>query len=388
MILTNETDPLRDTLYETVRLLRIGGMCEIYEVRNRASGEVFAAKILRDAQRRSPQTHDRMRLERDILFEVHRPTVHHHVVRPIAFGTAADGRPYLAMERLRGRTLQEIAAEGDDPMPAPQAIDIALQILDGLFVVHALGVVHRDLKPGNVFLSRPRGGRRLVKLIDFGLAKVSAQGRGVGRVAPLFISTADEVFVGTHRYTAPEQADPKTARNVDARADLYAVGLVLYTMLCGREPYYDLERHRDLLRAHIQEAIDPPSKETTERLSPELVRIMMKALAKNPADRFASAQEFSVALSQFVERHPSTAPQKELSALEHARMTAELEVSPERQSEILARYGVPSAQALPELHKKLEENVRRTPKLRKKWEAEVERHRELLLKSSRPHRKS
>lgn len=379
---TEEGDPLRGTPYRTIRLLAVGGMSEIYEIASTASGEIAVAKIMRDASRRSKRTRDRMRLEWDILRAVHEPKPVANVIRALDTGVTCDNLPYIVLERLDGHTLQWEAGERGT-LPLFEALDLVRQALEGLSHLHALGVVHRDLKPGNLFVCRPKKGQRLLKIIDLGLAKVL---KGTSsRLAPLVISTADETFVGTHRYTAPEQADPRTTRSVDRRADVYTLGLVLYLLLCGREPYYDVDERSDLLQAHVNRAIALPSDDTIERFSPELVAIMMKALAKDRDARFASALEFAATLDRFLRKHRPERPAipGKLSPTEHARMTAELELYPSQEQEIRARYGVSTSKAWRVVQTWWESQVASNPKLKKLWSAEVERCR-LELKHRSP----
>jgi serine/threonine protein kinase len=184
---------------------------------------------------------------------------------PRALGAGEiDGRPWLALELLPGRPLVDRLAEG--PIPPREAVAITRALLDALAPAHRLGIVHRDLKPGNVMLL-PGGG---VKLLDFGTAAASS----------------DEAL-GTPAYAAPEQAGD---RAVDARADLYAAGVLLYEMACGRRPFEG--DPIALLEAHAAAPPPPP-----RDLSPELETVILRALAKSPADRFETGDAMREALS-------------------------------------------------------------------------------------------
>jgi eukaryotic-like serine/threonine-protein kinase len=188
---------------------------------------------------------------------------------PRALGAGEiDGRPWLALELLPGRPLADRRAEG--PIPPREAVAITRALLDALAPAHRLGIVHRDLKPGNVMLL-PGGA---VKLLDFGTA-----------------AAASDEALGTPAYAAPEQA---AGHAVDARADLYAAGVLLYEMACGRRPFEG--DPIALLEAHAAAPPPPP-----RDLSHELETVILRALAKSPADRFETGDAMREALSHVPE---------------------------------------------------------------------------------------
>ena len=159
---------------------------------------------------------------------------HPNIVEIFDLGRTAEGRPYLAMERLVGRTLkQEVAARG--ALPVAEAIGLVKQLLAGLAAAHGAGLVHRDIKPDNLFLcDAGADGARRLKILDFGIVKVVSAGKRGPR--PLAIPTGEGMAIGTPRFLSPEQA---TGRPVDARADLYAAGCVLFWLIAGRDPFFD-----------------------------------------------------------------------------------------------------------------------------------------------------
>jgi serine/threonine-protein kinase len=228
---------------------------------------------------------DRLRLEAEALAAVDHP----NVVRVVGSGATAEGRASLAMERLEGRTLRaELAARGT--IPATEAIDLAVQALAGLEAVHRAGLVHRDVKLDNLFLcDAPPGGARVVKILDLGVAKLLAG----ARPAPLAVPTAEGVSLGTPRFFSPEQA---TGAPLDARADIYAMGLVLYALVTGRAPFAHHHAVDALLRAHAEETPEPPSRRAPAPLPAGREAAILKALAKRPPDRFPSAAAFAEAL--------------------------------------------------------------------------------------------
>jgi serine/threonine-protein kinase len=149
-------------------------------------------------------------------------------------------------------------------------------------------VVHRDVKPGNVFIVKQRDGSPCVKLLDFGVARIMPDASPAAPRA-VAVPTEDNALVGTPRYISPEGAQ---GIKVDQRADLYAVGLILYVMLTGKGPFDHISRDTGVIVAHAFEAPKPPSAVAQEAIPPELDRIVMRALSKEPEQRYASAGEF------------------------------------------------------------------------------------------------
>jgi serine/threonine-protein kinase len=197
------------------------------------------------------------------------------------------------MERLVGVTLgAEVKARG--ALPVAEALGYVVQVLAGLEVAHAMGIVHRDIKPENVFLcDATRDAPRLIKILDFGVAKVLDVAGEVGRPALPRLVTAEGGIVGTPRVVAPEQA---LGKPVDARTDVYAAGLLLYTLLAGRGPFAHISDACELLKANVMELPEPPSKWTAQPIPAALDAAVMRALEKRPADRFLSAGAFATEL--------------------------------------------------------------------------------------------
>jgi serine/threonine-protein kinase len=288
-------DPLAGTPYRTVRPLGAGGMGEVIEAEHVASGRRVVVKILHGHLSGRADLADRMRLEGEALGLVDHP----NVVAVVDTGATTDERPYLVMERLEGRTLRdELAARG--PLPAAEAIDLAAQALDGLAAVHDKGLVHRDVKLDNLFVcDAPPGGRRVLKLIDLGVAKVLAAAGE--KPAPLLVPTAEGVSMGTPRFFSPEQA---TGAPLDARADVYAMGLVLYALVTGKTPFDHVRETEALLRAHAAEPPEPPSRRAPRPLPPGLEAAILKALAKAPDERFPSAAAFAAEIRRIASAAP------------------------------------------------------------------------------------
>jgi serine/threonine-protein kinase len=337
-------------------------MTEIYEVE--APGGRCLAKVLRREFLSVPQIADRFRLEADILEALEHP----NIVRLLDRGSTGEGRPFFVLERLAGHTLRrELVQRG--ALPVLEASNFTLQALDGVSAIHRAGIVHRDLKPDNLFVCRAKDGDRRIKILDFGFAKVLERRGSEPRIAPLVISTTEQEFVGAPRFVAPEQLI--VGKAVDHRADLYTLGLVLYTLVLGREPHHDIESRDGLLRAHLDGKLRAPSPETAERVSKELLAIIARATATSRTARFASADEFSSELREFVSGRSGPAPSKGakrlLTVRQHAEMTAAIEAHPEQGEAIRRRYGIATDHDARAVDKWWERNFGADEQARAKW---------------------
>jgi serine/threonine-protein kinase len=292
-------------------------------------GEVFLAehvqlrkrvvvKLLHESLVAFPKHVDRIRVEAEALGRLQHPSI----VEVRDFVITPSGRPFIVMERLLGATLhQELREKGS--LAWLEAVTCVRQVLNALEAAHALGIVHRDIKLDNIFIHQPASGARIAKVLDFGIAKIVV---GAPKRAPKpLIATEEGVVVGTPRYVSPEAA---LGKEVDHRADIYSVGLVLYTLLAGRGPWDDEKRDGHLMVAQAMRKPEPPSAYATSPISPELEQIVMRALEKKPADRYQSAREFEAALEQFASTHepPSAGPDK--SPLEPANRARNSSASP------------------------------------------------------------
>jgi serine/threonine-protein kinase len=282
------SDPLAGTQYETLKRLGAGGMGEIFLVEHRVLRRRFVAKLLRDAHAASPQLVDRMRLEAQSLGRLRHP----NIVGIAGFGTTQAGRPYLVMEHLEGQTLaEELGAR--TRLSVSEALKYTGELLSALAAAHDLGIVHRDVKPANLFLCDGPQGRSL-KVLDFGVARVLPNAH-LDAPLPLCLPTETGMVIGTPQFVSPEGA---IGVRVDARADLYAAALILYTMLAGRGPFEHLRDQAQILRAHASEAPPPPSRFAERPLPDGLEGLILQALEKDPAHRFTTARAFSGALAQ------------------------------------------------------------------------------------------
>lgn len=290
-----EEDPLAGTPYRFLRYLTEGTMGEIVEAEHMALRRKVIVKLIRRVYASLPGFVDRFRLEAQALAALGSRTP--HIVAVLDFGEtfSSSRRPFLVLEHLRGCTLrEEIQTRG--PRSPAEAVRLTRQLLEALGCAHELGIVHRDVKPENIFLAASeREGCSLLnlKLLDFGIAKVLSGASDEEAPAPLAAPTEIGMLLGTPRFLSPEQA---RGGLIDPRSDLYAVGAVLYVMLTGRDPFAHVEGVAAVLRAQVSELPRPPSFFAAQPIPEALDRIVLKALSKKPEDRFASAVEMSAAL--------------------------------------------------------------------------------------------
>lgn len=268
--------------YRIVRRIGVGGMGSVYEAKHAGLGTPVAIKVLLPQLAKVPTVADRFRREAQVSATLKSP----HVIQVTDVDQLPDGRPYLVMELLVGESLEDLL-EKSKTLSREEAVDLGLQILLGLECAHALGVVHRDLKPGNVFLDT-RGEGRVAKLLDFGVAKVKA--------TPEFQAlTRPGMVMGTPEYMAPEQAF--SADQADARSDIYSVGVMLYEMLSGALP---AEGSLPIAVAHLVMTNQVrPLSELCPGLPQGLVNLVHRAMQPDRSARFESALEMRRALSGF-----------------------------------------------------------------------------------------
>jgi len=285
-------DPLAGTAYRFLRRVAAGAMGEIVEAEHVGLRRKVIVKLVHRSYAALPGYVDRFRLEAQSLAMLAPRTP--HVVAVLDCGETRDGRPFLVLEHLGGHTLEkEIRARR--VLPLVEAAGIASQLLEALRFAHDAGIVHRDVKPENIFLAEAEGRERQVKLLDFGIAKVLPGAAGEDAPAPLAAPTEEGMTLGTPRYLSPEQARGAT---LDHRTDLYSAGAVLYAMLAGRDPFAHVAGIAAILRAQALDLPRPPSVVAAQEIPAALDRVVMKALAKRPEDRYASAAEFAAALDR------------------------------------------------------------------------------------------
>ena len=285
-----------DGKYRVVRTVGRGGMGVVYVAEHTFLRKPVALKLLQaDLCVRHPEIVPRFVKEAQATSLIE----HENVVRVTDFGRSPGGELYLVMELLCGRPLSEELAE--TPRLAPErALRITAEILGGLEAAHAQGVLHRDLKPENVFLVARPDGSEIVKLVDFGIAKLCDEPEGTSRL------TMTGSVLGTPRYMAPEQA--RGARDLDFRVDVHAVGVLLYEMLAGRAPYEG--ENYNLVLFQLLSGSATPLGELRPDLDPRLCEVVRTAMAPERAQRFDSARAFRQALEAVAQapERPAAAP--------------------------------------------------------------------------------
>lgn len=293
--------------YRLLSLLGEGGMGAVYKAEHVRMGKALAVKLLRGDFARDPEAVQRFVDEAQIVSRLSHP----HTIAVFDFGEldTLDGL-YLAMEYVPGKDLAWLLKTGG-PVPAPRVITIGQQLLGSLAEAHDAGIVHRDVKPGNVMLMQTRSGDDFAKVLDFGIAKL----RDDPRSASL---TSAGAIVGTPNYLAPEQA---RGRDVDARADLYAAGAVLFELLTGRPPFV-APNPMAVVNAHLHDP-PPPLHQFAPECTSAMGEVIRRALEKRPEDRYQTADQMREALLAAGEPSGPSTPRRPYAP----EITGELEIA-------------------------------------------------------------
>ena len=268
--------------YRIVSLLGRGGMGVVYEVEHVHIGKFMAMKLLSGELARDPTTLRRFRREAEAASRLSHP----NTVQVFDFGRS-EGLAYLVMELVQGEDLGQLLKR-QTFLDVPRLARLMMQIAGSVGEAHRQGIVHRDLKPENVMVvTGPQGD--VAKVLDFGLAKLR-ESPGQNTV------TRQGAILGTPHYMSPEQI---RGENVDVRSDVYALGALLYKAATGHPPFRG-DTAIAVLTKHITEAPSPPSRGAPQPLPPELDAIVLRCLAKNPADRYPNADALRTALGDFL----------------------------------------------------------------------------------------
>ena len=269
--------------YRVEELINQGGMGAVYRGTHILMDKTVAIKVLHPALAADEKIVARFSREARAASRISHP----HALNVTDFGESSNGVVFLVMEYLNGRTLKEVIAS-DSPLPLPRVVEIMRQVTGALEAAHHEGVVHRDLKSDNIMLMDAGNGADWAKVLDFGIAKIQEP---MGQDPAL---TSPNLIIGTPQYMSPEQCSQ--ASEIDARTDIYSLGIILYEMLAGHVPFTG-ESPTAIMMKHLQDA--PPSiLEERKDLPAAVGRVMARALAKRPEDRFQNVTELGDALAQ------------------------------------------------------------------------------------------
>jgi serine/threonine-protein kinase len=263
--------------YRVLRTLGEGGMGRVYLAEHVRMGRLSAVKVMSPALAPTPDAISRFNREAANASRINHP----NVAAIYDFGETEDGTLYLAMEYVEGRTLTAILRDGGPLVPA-RAAELAGQIADGLHAAHLLGIVHRDLKPDNVLVTTQHDGREQAKIVDFGIAKTTQAGDQT--------VTSLGVAVGTPEYMSPEQI---AGEALDARTDLYSLGLVLFNMLTGVLPHPALTSKQSLVQRLTARPLTLSEVKPNVPWPPRAQKALDRALAPEPDDRYSNVLDFA-----------------------------------------------------------------------------------------------
>lgn len=270
--------------YRIVRSMATGGMGEVYEAEHDELRVRVALKVLQREQAAIPEAVERFLREARAAASLGSE----HVAKVFDVGRTADGAPYLAMELLEGDDLERVL-EKRGPLPVHEAVTYIVEALQALVEAHARGIVHRDLKPSNLFLARS-GDRTKVKILDFGISKLEQ-----GLEAPQVSLTSTRSMLGSPGYMSPEQV--RSSKNVDARTDIWSIGVILYELLSGSQAFVG-ETLGDVF-AKIREEPLPSIRTVRADVPHALEQILARCLERDRMLRYASAAELLEALRPY-----------------------------------------------------------------------------------------
>jgi serine/threonine-protein kinase len=266
--------------YKVERVLGAGGMGMVVAARHMQLGQRVALKFMLKDALSDPSNAERFAREARAAVRLQSP----HTARVLDVGKLKNGEPYMVMEYLDGQDLDEVLRH-NGPMAPHMAVDYMLQACEAFAEAHSLGMIHRDIKPKNLFLAKSVDGRPLVKVLDFGLAKT------IGAIGDISLTATSAVF-GSPQYMSPEQM--RSAKDVDTRSDIWSIGVCLYELLTGRVPF-DAGGLAEICAMVLKDAVEPPSKWAIG-LPPDLDAVVVKCLEKDPKNRYQTVAELAFAL--------------------------------------------------------------------------------------------
>jgi len=310
--------------YRVNKILGIGGMGMVVAATHLELDQRVAIKFMLPGSHESAETSARFLREAKAAGRLNSD----HVCRVMDVGRFDNGAPYIVMEYLQGEDLGAVLRRRS-PLRVSEAVDYILQAVEGIAEAHANGIIHRDLKPENLFLHKRNDGSPIIKVLDFGISKF-AKGGG---------STSTGNIMGSPAYMAPEQMESST--NVDQRADLWSLGVVLYRMVAGKAPFHG--ETLPLLCMHVVNDDPEPMSATRSDLPDGFEAVVMKCLQKEPVDRYRDVGELAQALAPFGPKNATTSASRIRIVLTRQRGSAAT-ISHEF-ARITPPHGVPVAEA-------------------------------------------
>jgi len=274
--------------YELLSYLGKGGMSEVWQARHIHLDKMVAVKLLHKDLTERKEFLARFKQEAQISSKLNHP----NICGVSDFGFTEDEIPFIVMEYLEGESLASVLKR-TDRLPIGSSLSIIRQAVSGLKAAHRIGVVHRDIKPGNIFITKEKSGARVVKVLDFGISKML-----VGKKGDLGLTTTG-TLLGTAFYLSPEQI--MESRGVDQRTDLYAAGTVFYKLVTGKVPFMGENFGEVAVKVVNDPLVDP--RQLVEGLPSKVSRIIRKAMEKDPRARYQDADEMLVDIDRAFEDH-------------------------------------------------------------------------------------
>jgi serine/threonine-protein kinase len=286
---TNEIEPgmVIRSKYQILEHLGGGGMADVYRAKHLAFDEIYAIKVVKASFADDTAFNNRFKSEAILTRKLRHP----NAIAVEDYDTTEDGRPYIVMELVTGRNLRTVIDQ-EGALPAKRTLSLALQVARALSAAHKLGITHRDIKPNNILVTQDAQGNEVAKVLDFGIARVK---EGAFTMSA-YTATRQGMVVGTPQYMSPEQARGKVGDEIDGRADIYSLGVVIYEMITGKLPF-ESDTPMGYCLEHLNTMPVPPREFAAGLNIPVgLNKLVMKALEKDREKRFSTIDEMIEAL--------------------------------------------------------------------------------------------